>query len=60
MKPIAPLVMLVAALVLLLNITPSWGVTPSCSDPFPCNRTTSDSEDNTAGGTGALVNNNPG
>ena len=55
MKSIAPLVMIVATLVLTLNPTQSWGQgqTPVCSNPG-CNPTASDSNRNTAGGTGAL------
>ena len=54
MKPIAPLAMVVAALVLLLTITPSWGQ-PTCAAPG-CNPTVTDGNENTAGGTNALVN----
>src|SRR5215471_15033036 len=43
----------VAALIMLLTITPSWGQTPVCASPG-CNPTASDANFNTAGGTGAL------
>jgi len=52
MNSIIRLVAVVAALVLLLNITPSWGQ-PVCVAPG-CNPTTSGTGGNTAGGTGAL------
>jgi hypothetical protein len=45
---------LVTSLVLLLNITPSWGQ-PVCASPG-CNPTVSDAHANTAGGTNALMN----
>ena len=45
-------VVLLAGLVLLLTITPSWGQ-PVCVAPG-CNPTVSDANNNTAGGTGAL------
>jgi Chaperone of endosialidase len=54
MKSITRLVALVAGVVLLLNATPSWSQ-PVCVAPG-CNPTTSDTNFNTAGGTGALVN----
>jgi hypothetical protein len=54
MNSITRLVSLVAGLVLLLTITPSWGQ-PVCVAPG-CNPTASDANKNTAGGTGALVN----
>jgi len=44
-----------AGLVLMLHVTPSWGQTLTCHSPG-CNPTASDGNDNTAGGTGALVN----
>src|SRR5262249_35962440 len=47
MKPIAPLVAIAAALVLMLTTTPSWGQTG-------VNPTVSDASFNTAGGTVAL------
>src|SRR5262245_21073718 len=47
MKPIAPLVAIAAALVLMLTTIPSWG------QPV-LNPTVSDNRRNTAGGTGAL------
>jgi len=43
----------VAGLVMLLNVTPSWGQTPVCVAPG-CNPTTSDTFGNAAGGSGAL------
>src|SRR5262245_55785775 len=52
MKPFARLVPVVASLVLLMNITPSWGQ-PVCVAPG-CNPTTSDGLGSTAGGSGAL------
>src|SRR5215467_2109053 len=52
MKPFAHLV--VAGLVLLLTITPSWGQ-PVCASPG-CNPTVSGPNNNTGGGTGALLN----
>jgi hypothetical protein len=54
MNSIIRLVAVVAGLVLMLTITPSWGQ-PVCVSPG-CNPTTSDTNFNTAGGTGALVN----
>ena len=54
MNSITRLVAVVAGLVLLLNVTPSWGQ-PVCAAPG-CNPTTSDANRNTAGGTGTLVN----
>jgi hypothetical protein len=54
MKPFARFVSVVAGLVLLLTITPSWGQTPTCARPG-CNPTTSDANGNTAGGTNALA-----
>jgi len=53
MKPLARLVAIVAPLVLLLHSTPSWGQ-PVCALPG-CNPTTSNANQNTAGGTGALI-----
>jgi endosialidase-like protein len=52
MNSILRLVTVVAGLVLLLNVTPSWGQ-PTCVAPG-CNPTTSDGSGNTAGGTNAL------
>jgi hypothetical protein len=54
MTRFAPLTTVLAAFVLIVNITPSWGQ-PTCALPG-CNPTTSDRNDNTAGGTGALTN----
>src|SRR5262249_42951049 len=54
MKPFARFAPAVAGLVLLMNITPSWGQ-PVCVAPG-CTPTASDAKKNTAGGTGALVN----
>src|SRR5262249_50644580 len=54
MKSIVPLVSVVASLVLLLTITPSWGQ-PVCVAPG-CNPTMSDPKGNTAGGSHALRN----
>jgi endosialidase-like protein len=51
---ITRLVVVVAGLVLLLNVTPSWGQ-PVCHSPG-CNPTVSDANDNTAGGSNALKN----
>jgi len=60
MNSIIRLVAVVAGLVLLQNVTPSWGgTTPSCQPPG-CNPTVSDTNSNTAGGTGALQNVLPG
>jgi Chaperone of endosialidase len=53
MKPLARFAAMLTGLVLLLNITPSWGQTPVCDSPG-CNPTESDANDNTAGGTSAL------
>jgi len=53
MNSITRLVALVAGLVFLLNITPSWGQ-PICVAPG-CNPTTSDGNFNTATGSHALV-----
>jgi len=53
MTRFAPLTTLVAAFVLIVSITPSWGQ-PVCVAPA-CNATTSDDNGNTAGGTGALA-----
>ena len=55
MKLFARFVPVVAGLVMLMNITPSWGQTPVCGAPG-CNPTVSDANGNTAGGTGALRN----
>jgi len=55
MNRVARLVAMVTGLVLLLNVTPSWGQTPVCVAPG-CNPTVSDANQNTAGGTGALLN----
>src|SRR5262249_39830117 len=52
-NPFARFVPVVAGLVLLLNVTPSWGQTPTCHSPG-CNPTVSDGSLNTSGGTGAL------
>jgi len=54
MQPLARLVAIVASLVLLLSGTPGWGQ-PVCAVPG-CNPTTSNTNQNTAGGTGALIN----
>jgi hypothetical protein len=59
MTPFARLVPVVTGLVMLLNITPSWGQTPVCVAPG-CNPTVSDENGNTASGSGALVNNPTG
>src|SRR5262245_25675709 len=58
MTPFARLVPVVTGLVMLLNITPSWGQTPVCVAPG-CNPTVSDAYSNTAGGTGTLQSLNP-
>jgi hypothetical protein len=56
MKPLAHFTAMLTGLVLLLNITPSWGQTPVCVAPG-CNPTLSDGfTGNTAGGTQALPN----
>ena len=58
MTHIGRLVIPVASLVMLLNITPSWGGTtapPLCASPG-CNPTESDGNGNVAGGTGSLQN----
>src|SRR5262245_49030090 len=52
MNAFALFVPVVAGLVLLMSITPSWGQ-PVCVAPG-CNPTTSDANENTAGGTDAL------
>src|SRR5262245_56428687 len=52
MKSITRTVALTLGLVILLNITPSWGQ-PVCVSPG-CNPTVSDANSNTAGGTSAL------
>jgi len=52
MTSITRIVALMAGLLLLFNITPSWGQ-PVCSQPG-CNPTASDANFNTAGGDGAL------
>jgi len=54
MKPFARFAPVVAGLVMLMNISPSWGQ-PVCAAPG-CNPTMSDSNENTAGGTDALFN----
>jgi hypothetical protein len=54
MNSIIRLVALIAGLALLLNSTPSWSQ-PVCASPG-CNPTVSDTNGNTAGGTGALQN----
>jgi hypothetical protein len=54
MNSITRLVAAVAGLVLLLNITTTWGQ-PVCVAPG-CNPTASDANSNTAGGLDALVN----
>src|SRR5215472_3914060 len=53
MKALARLVLVVAGLVMLLSITPSWGQ-PVCVAPG-CNPTTSDANSNTAGGSAVLL-----
>jgi len=53
MKPLPRFVAIVAPLVLLLHNTPSWGQ-PVCALPG-CNPTTSNTNQNTAGGTGSLI-----
>jgi hypothetical protein len=55
MKPMICRLILVASLIMLRNVTPSWGQgqTPVCSVPG-CNPTASDSNRSTAGDTGAL------
>ena len=55
MKPIGGLTAVVAGLALMLHSTPSWGQ-PVCVAPG-CNPTTSDANNNTAGGTNSLVSN---
>ena len=56
MKPLAHFTAMLTGLVLLLNITPSWGQTPVCVAPG-CNPTLSDGfTGNTAGGSQALPN----
>jgi len=55
MKPFARLVPVVAGLIMVMNITPSWGQTPVCVAPG-CNPTTSDANLNTAGGSFTLSN----
>ena len=55
MNRVTHLVAVVAGLVLLLSITPSWAQAPSCAVPG-CNSTKSDTHDNTAGGSDALLN----
>ncbi len=52
MNSVSRLVAVVAGLVLMLPITPSWGQ-PVCASPG-CNPTLSDENFNTEGGTGAL------
>jgi hypothetical protein len=52
MKPLARFAAMLTGLVLLLNITPSWGQ-PTCHSPG-CNPTASDANDNTAGGSDAF------
>src|SRR5262245_62636852 len=52
MKRFNYLVAILAGVVVLLNLTPSWGQ-PACAAPG-CNATKSDVNQNTAGGTGAL------
>jgi len=54
MSRFASLTAVIAAFVLIVTITPSWGQ-PVCASPG-CNPTVSDGHNNTAGGTGALVN----
>src|SRR5262245_35767179 len=54
MTPFARFAPVLAGLVMLLTITPSWGQ-PVCASPG-CNPTVSDTHSNTAGGTGALSN----
>jgi hypothetical protein len=54
MTSIIRLVAMVTGLVLILNVTPSLGQ-PVCVSPG-CNPTVSDANENTAGGTGALLN----
>jgi hypothetical protein len=54
MNALTRLVAVVAGLVLLIHVTPSWGQTATCSSPA-CNPTVSDANANTAGGTEALV-----
>jgi hypothetical protein len=49
-----PFLAMVAGIVLLLTITPSWGQ-PVCAAPG-CNPTGTDANGNTAGGTNALLN----
>ena len=53
MNSVIRLVAVVAGLVLMLHVTPSWGQ-PVCQFPG-CNPTVSDANDNTAGGTDALA-----
>src|SRR5262245_53436741 len=52
MNPFARFVPVVAGLIMLLTITPSWAQ-PVCAAPG-CNPTVSDDFENTAGGTGSL------
>ena len=54
MNSIISLVAVIFGLVLMLNVTSSWGQ-PVCSSPG-CNATETDAKGNTAGGTGALLN----
>jgi len=55
MKLLAHFAAMLTGLVLLLNISPSWAQTPVCVRPG-CNPTNGDTNQNTAGGTSALVN----
>ncbi len=54
LNSIIRLVLVVAGLVLMLPITPSWGQTPVCAAPG-CNPTVTSAHDNTAGGSYTLI-----